>query len=1704
MKKILLYLVLFLIVGNLFAAGNNYGNEWINYDQLYFKIKVPTEGLYRIYKSDLDFSGVSANYTTFDPRYIQIFGREQEQYIYVAGEDDGTLDSDTSTDYIEFYANKNDGWLDSLMYPDPSGMPNPYYSLINDTIIYYLSVSTTSFGKRVTQETDLNFSGYTASPYFMKEVIQENHTKYHYGEYNSSSKIYYNPYVEGEGWTGTPVSYGSSTSYAMATENAYTLGPKSQTEFVFSGRSQPSTCSLDSSHHIQVSYFNSSLDTVFGKFHLVHKIDSFSSSDIASSSSTYKFTSITDYCTSTTSTDFLVGYIKLRYPHTYDLNNATSFTMYVPDDANTSKSYLSISNFSTSSSNPILYDLSNHKRISLNNNSGIYEALVPNSGGYKKCYISSESKIQHVVYTSIKPVSTDINHYAKFSDFSKTIGDYAIITNSKLVNEANDYKAYRNQTGYTAVVADIDELYGQFGGGIEKHPQAISRFANYIYHNWPDTVQYVFLIGKSIRSEACRNSKGSANYLSNFAVNFVPTMGYPGSDNLLMGGIGGFGTYVPGVAIGRISAETSQEVIDYLAKIEVYESTPLDEWMKNVLQFSGGSSSDEQDNIKGYTQNYQAILEDTLFGAGVFNFFKKTTDPVEATTTDSVTDLVNAGAGIISLFGHAAGTMFSFGLTYPQDYDNDDKCPLIIANSCSAGAIHDETHVSLCEQWNLYPKKGSTLFIASVTSGQTGYLNNFTNQFYKDFSSTMYGQGVGKIIKQTIIDMIDTSDAYSIGVCADMTLQGDPALNIHAQAKPDLAISAKSVFFTPSIVTSDLDSFDINIIAINMGRAFNDTFNIEVVRNFLAGTSDARVYTIPTQGVHFKDTITFTIPLDHENGIGLNSFDITLDSDDKLDELNELNNTLSVDLLVDSKDAFPIYPYKFAIIPNDTVTLKASTANVFADEKTYIFQIDTTDTYDSPFFQEYQLKQKGGVLNWTLPFKLTENVVYYWRVGPIGSLDNTTTNYNPGKKTNSDLWHESSFTYISGKRGWSQAHINQFKNDEYYGLKLNTSQRRFDFFNKNIPVELRNHGVVNNQADIDDIYFRLDGVSKDAGAITSAYTFRVGVIDSLSLEPWETSCQGEHPENSFGQIDRCGAPWYKKPPCYSFEFNNDKEKYFYSMVKDYVPDGDYFFCMLYQDKNDLKTWPDSILDYFESLGAANIRNVPSFHPYTFFIKKGNPSSAIEIYSATVQDSTFSLTTTITSNWNYGYVTTEPIGPANKWESINWQTHSQESILTDTTLFTVYGINDSTGEEEIISSLENISSDSIQSIPNLDTYIDATIYRYIKLRAFMRDDSLLSPAVLDKWQVLFEEMPEAALNPEMGTTFYADTIQEGEDMTFSVVIENTSDYNMDSLLISYYVMDKNRKKHEIEYPRLDSLRARDTLHTSISFNTIGYTGLNSLWINVNPADTNDVYDQWENYHFNNIAQKSFYVSADNQNPLLDVTFDGQHIMDGELVSAKPFIVMKLSDENQYLLLDDTSLFKVELTTPSDSTYQVYFMNGSQEVMKFTPADSSHNTFTIEYNGTFPEDGIYKLKVHATDASKNASGDFDYRISFEVINESTITYVVNYPNPFSTSTRFVFTLTGSEVPDYFKIQIMTVTGRVVREITTDEIGSIRIGNNISEYAWNGTDQFGDPLANGLYLYRVISSIGGKEIKHRSEDGLDSGNYFKKGFGKMYLMR
>jgi hypothetical protein len=277
----------------------------------------------------------------------------------------------------------------------------------------------------------------------------------------------------------------------------------------------------------------------------------------------------------------------------------------------------------------------------------------------------------------------------------------------------------------------------------------------------------------------------------------------------------------------------------------------------------------------------------------------------------------------------------------------------------------------------------------------------------------------------------------------------------------------------------------------------------------------------------------------------------------------------------------------------------------------------------------------------------------------------------------------------------------------------------------------------------------------------------------------------------------------------------------------------------------------------------------------------------------------------------------------------------------------------------------------------------------------------------------------------------------------------------------------------------------------------FVGNNTIFVEFNPDN-----HQPEQYHFNNIIFKNFFVKSDKYNPLLDVTFDGVHILNKDIVSSKPQILIKLKDESRFMELKDTSLIKLQLRYPDQSLHTFSF----GDTMMFIPADisSGANEASIEFNPYLPEDGEYELIVTGKDVVGNAAGNLEYRVVFSVINKQMISNLLNYPNPFTTSTAFVFTLTGSEVPQNLRIQILTITGKIVKEITKDELGDIHIGRNITSYKWDGSDMYGQPLGNGVYIYRVLTNHHNKALeKYRSVDD-NTDRFFNKGYGKIYLMR
>ena len=542
-----------------------------------------------------------------------------------------------------------------------------------------------------------------------------------------------------------------------------------------------------------------------------------------------------------------------------------------------------------------------------------------------------------------------------------------------------------------------------------------------------------------------------------------------------------------------------------------------------------------------------------------------------------------------------------------------------------------------------------------------------------------------------------------------------------------------------------------------------------------------------------------------------------------------------------------------------------------------------------------------------------------------------------------------------------------------------------------------------------------------------------------------------------------------------------------------VDDGNYVLVYSVQNAA-FEQWDNSHFAAFEMLGSTLIRTVPNNFPYIFIGRKGDSNFAEEVIGENAY-STITLEKTLVSNFHYGSIITPYIGPAKEWRTLHWSPRYDQIDGTDSISLKVFTQSAS-------------SSDSLVSILSLqDTVYDLSFLNhqnihYVKLEYFTYDLEQKTPVAPRLFEVEYLSYPELALNPKGGVVFHDLELNEGDSLVFGVELRNVSPVNSGSFPIKYTCRSVDAKVVEEKVVLIDSIPALGSVFDTVKFDSRNRRGINQIQIQANYS-TDGAVTFPEPFTFNNIGWQSFTVKPDDREPLLEVYFDGRYIMNQEIVSSRPEVKIVLTDENQFISLNDTSLLEIWLTQPeSNISERVWFAPAmAANELLWQPAAEQNNECTLIWHPQFNIDGMYDLRVRAVDPSGNQAGTDDYRIQFEIVNRSTITNLLNYPNPFSTSTRFVFTITGHIIPEELRIQIFTVSGRVVRDINLSELGGIHIGQNITDYFWDGTDQFGDRLANGVYFYRVISKINGEKIEHR-ESGADK--YFKKEFGKMYLIK
>jgi hypothetical protein len=1687
-KSKLLILFVLLNFGLQGQMNGTFGNEWINFTQKYLKIKVAKDGIYVINYNNLSTSGITAaELSAIKPNNIQMFYRGIEIPIYVSAQGNNSFGSN---DWIEFYGLKNDGKLDKPLFKKPDWQPQDYKSFYNDTSVYFLTWTTSTPGKRLVYYSKTDYNNYSPLSHFIqKDAITFN--TYYDGMNYTQQLLYHQPsdFTEGEGYISATIWNKADVKIPFSIIDLYKNGSDVNFKTEIFGVRDSYRSQNGYSHHVKarvyktVNKINTTLDSIFLYYlEYEHPNIEFNLSpnllDTGINSMTAYFNIVNDL--GILSDKNFLHKIEIEYPKLFKARKASQFAMFLPSVGLTD-SYINFPDYGNGSkNNAYIYDFDNGYKVACTVVGSDLKVIIPGNNQERKVYIADSTD-------RISIASMSVTTFNKIDISSGT--NYLIVSHKNFASSTIKYGKYRDSTSFKTQITWIDELYDQFCYGYNS-PLAIRNYSNYMLQNNDVKPNYLLLIGKGIQTDFARA-------LSN--INFVPTWGVPGTDALLTAGLDGT-TYESAIPTGRIPAVIDSQVLIYLTKVKIYEkdiNTPA-LWKKSILHSGGGLDQFQTSGLKSQLQSLQSIAESDSFGAVTSEYYKFQTIPVTNSLEEAIREELKNGKSMTFYFGHGASDRMEIDMGDPQNAQNLNKLPVMMTAGCLLGNSYFASSPQMGEKWlfankeknNTIDAYGAVAWIGNSWYGYISQLGDYFHNFYSNAFNKNYGNTLGNIMKSAVIDNQDTSSVLIESHCKQVVLMGDPALKIYSPKYPEYLLANKftaagipaSLSMYPADITALSDSFAVKVTIYNQGKSTSDSIKVRVTRKFPDGRPIKTYDDITVLSPKFSTDVYFWIKSKDITTKGLNTFTVEVNPDRKVNENGAYsNNKMSIDYTIADNNASIIFPYQYSTVSNKNVTITVQAAASGINNYTFKCEVDTSYKFNSPALQS-KIVTGSSVTNINFTLLDEDTIAYYVRVKLNDSI------YK--------VWDYHTFTYIKNSLpGWAQIDYPQYAKALPDQIYMNDAERSYSFASMSSNT----------------YYFYSVGVNRDPGRNFSARVFRknngenMAIVNGQVKTGWgivaidptsEIPYMPSHRKQYISPSDVNGNSVKTPTPVYLFDSTAFGQKYIDEMSRfiDSIPTG-YRVFVLKGENTGLNSFSTLDLQMFVKIGSnlAYLKKIKDEWPLNIKGFKGKSGSAYHITADTLDKSIppdkqiVIISDQLGVKFTGGNLTSEKIGPSKTWEKLYIKSVNNDN-LKDKFTYQIIPV-DKYGNDVYVTNLQNLSSDSFDL-----TILDANIYPNLKVMAIYSDDSLRTPESLKYWIINYKGVPEGTVLINLDKKWLPkDTVNEGDSIKFAMPFKNISQFDFDSVMVNVTLTDFMNNQTVLYNEKVGGIKTGDTLFYKQSISTSGLFKTNKITITFNPNNA-----QPEQYLYNNTYNLNFYVRRDLENPLLDVTFDGVRIFDGDLVSCSPKIVITAIDENKNKLISDTSQLNVKLKYPDGKEEKI---NYSSAQVKFTPAESQQKKATVEFSPEKLADGEYTLYAQAIDAAGNKAGNQPYMIKFRVNNKPSITRFFPYPNPFTSKARFVFTITGEQPPQDIRIQIMTISGIVVKEIFKEDLGLIHIGNNTTDYAWDGTDQYGDKLANGVYLYKVTAKLNGKDIELVADD---NEQYFKRGLGKIVIMR
>lgn len=200
-------------------------------------------------------------------------------------------------------------------------------------------------------------------------------------------------------------------------------------------------------------------------------------------------------------------------------------------------------------------------------------------------------------------------------------------------------------------------------------------------------------------------------------------------------------------------------------------------------------------------------------------------------------------------------------------------------------------------------------------------------------------------------------------------------------------------------------------------------------------------------------------------------------------------------------------------------------------------------------------------------------------------------------------------------------------------------------------------------------------------------------------------------------------------------------------------------------------------------------------------------------------------------------------------------------------------------------------------------------------------------------------------------------------------------------------------------------------------------------------------------------------ADNTGPRVRLYMNDETFVNGGITNENPIFLAFLEDENGINTASGIGHDIVAILDGDESN--PYILNDYYE----TELDD-YTKGKVRYPFRNLEKGLHTITFRAWDVYNNP---VTAEIQFIVMGDENITLknVLNYPNPFVNYTQFWFTHNRPFEPLEVQVQIMTITGKIVKTINQ----SVSTEGFLSrEITWDGRDDFGDRIGKGVYVYKL----------------------------------